>query len=236
MAASRTGRRRDFAIIDAVPWGRDAAEYEAFFGLRGLGAELRILDCGAGPSSFTAEMAAQGRPAVAVDPLYRLDASTIERQVAEAGRVMLDGLVAAHQRFVWDHCGSPEALIACRLATMRRFLCDYEAGRQEGRYLAAALPHLPFPDGSFDLVLCSHLLFLYDHRYDFAFHAAAIDEMLRVGREVRVFPLLDLGGQPSALLEGVTQRLRDRGLRVEILQVGYEFQKGGDRMLRAAWR
>jgi SAM-dependent methyltransferase len=236
MAMSRAGRGRAFAITDAVPWGRDAAEYEAFFALRGLGVGVRILDCGAGPSSFTTEMAARGWTAVAVDPLYRHAASTIERRVAEAGRVMLDGLMAARERFLWHLYGSPEALVARRLATMRRFLCDLEAGRPDGRYVAAALPQLPFADGSFDLVLCSHLLFLYDHRYDAAFHAAAILEMLRVGRELRVFPLLDLSGRPSALLAGVMQGLRDRGLRVEVERVGYEFQKGGDRMLRAAWR
>ncbi len=44
---------------------------------------------------------------------------------------------------------------------MNDFLADYRAGRQEGRYVDAALPALPFDDLAFDLALCSHLLFLY---------------------------------------------------------------------------
>ena len=215
-----------------MPWGRDAAEYTAFLGLQDQPPESRILDCGGGPSSFAAEMVRQGRPVVAVDPLYRLDGSAIERRVAETAHIMHEGLLAAHERFVWDLYGSPDELVARRLATMRVFLADYDAGRQAARYLDAALPQLPFADRSFDLVLCSHLLFLYDHRFDLAFHTAALLEMLRVGLEARIFPLLDLSGKPSALVAPVAERLRGMGFRVSMERVGYEFQKGGNHMLK----
>ena len=231
-ALAATHHGAAFAITDTVPWGRDAAEYTAFFRLSDLGPECRILDCGGGPSSFTAEMVGQGRSVVAVDPLYRFDGPSIERRVAETADIMREGLSAAHERFVWDRYGSPDALVSRRLATMRVFLADYEAGGSVGRYVNAALPLLPFPGRSFDLVLCSHLLFLYDHRLDRAFHEAALLEMLRVGREARVFPLLDLSGQPSKLVVGVGERLLGMGFHVDVEQVGYEFQKGGDRMLR----
>ena len=56
--------------------------------------------------------------------------------------------------------------------------------------------------------------------------------MLRVGGEARIFPLLDLNGRPSKLVVAVAERLLDMGFHVGIEQVGYEFQKGGDRMLR----
>jgi len=215
-----------------VPWGRDAAEYTAFLGLNDQRPESRILDCGGGPSSFAAEMVGQGRLVVAVDPLYRLDGPVIERHVAETAHIMHEGLLAAHERFVWDLYGSPDELVARRLTTMRMFLADYDAGRQAARYLDAALPQLPFADRSFDLVLCSHLLFLYDHRFDLAFHTAALLEMLRVGLEARIFPLLDLSGKPSALVAPVAGRLRGIGLRVSMERVGYEFQKGGNHMLK----
>ena len=87
-------------------------------------------------------------------------------------------------------------------------------------------------DRSFDLVLCSHLRFLYDHRLDLAFHTAALLEMLRVGLEARIFPLLDLSGKPSALVAPVAERLRGIGFRVSLEKVGYEFQKGGNHMLK----
>jgi ubiquinone/menaquinone biosynthesis C-methylase UbiE len=55
--------------------------------------------------------------------------------------------------------------------------------------VAAALPDLPFADGSFAVALCSHLLFCYP-QLGRGFHQAALEELTRVAREVRVFPLL----------------------------------------------
>jgi hypothetical protein len=89
--------------------------------------------------------------------------------------------------FVWDHFHDPDHLGQCRLAALRRFLVDFEAGKAEGRYVTASLPCLPFEDGRFDLALVSHLLFLYSERLDFEFHRAAVEELLRVAREVRIF-------------------------------------------------
>ena len=51
----------------------------------------------------------------------------------------------------------------------------------------------PLADDSFDLALCSHLLFLYTDHLDAAFHIAAVQELLRVAGEVRIFPAADPG-------------------------------------------
>jgi hypothetical protein len=56
--------------------------------------------------------------------------------------------------------------------------------------------------------------------------------MCRVAREVRVFPLLDLGGRASPYVDAVLQDARQGGLQVEICLVPYEFQKGGNKMMR----
>ena len=96
----------------------------------------------------------------------------------------------------------------------------------------AALPALPFADRSFDLALCSHLLFLYSAQLDEAFHAAAALELCRVAAEVRIFPLLALGGRPSPHVEPVAATLRARGYHVSTEAVPYEFQRGGNQMLR----
>ena len=62
----------DFDFGGAVPpWGRSAAEYEAFFALSDVPPSARILDCGGGPSSFAAEWSRNGRYVVAADPMYR---------------------------------------------------------------------------------------------------------------------------------------------------------------------
>jgi hypothetical protein len=91
---------------------------------------------------------------------------------------------------------------------------------------------LPFPDDTFDLSLCSHLLFLYSKQLNLEFHISAILEQLRVAKEVRVFPLFDLACQKSSHLEPVMQALTERGYQAELQQVAHEFQKGANEMLR----
>jgi hypothetical protein len=115
---------------------------------------------------------------------------------------------------------------------MRRFLADFGAGKAAGRYVTASLPSLPFADGRFDLAVVSHLLFLYSERLDFAFHQAAIEELSRVAGEIRVFPLLDLDRQLSPHVGPILASCAGRGAVAEIQPVRYEFQRGGNQMLR----
>ena len=72
--------------------------------------------------------------------------------------------------------------------------------------------------------------------FDEAWHAAAIVEMTRVAREVRVFPLLHQGaGQPIAFLTSLRRALEgDAGLATHIVAVPYAFQIGGHEMLVVA--
>jgi hypothetical protein len=55
--------------------------------------------------------------------------------------------------------------------------------------------------------------------------------MLRVSREVRVFPLLTLNGATSPYLDFVIEKLSNHGFGVEVKRVAYEFQRGGNEML-----
>lgn len=223
---------QEFRLGQAVPFGRDRSDYTAFFALDGLAPKTRILDCAGGPSSFTAEMTRVGFNVLAADPLYDLSRQAITDRIDESSRAMLAGLRKAKHRFIWSHYGTPERAVAARRAAMQTFLDDYERGLAEGRYVAAALPNLPFEDGAFDVVVCSHFLFLYSAQLDEDFHLAAIREMLRVGHEARIFPLLDLDGAPSRHLEPICAELQAIGYRTDADRIGYEFQKGGDRMLR----
>jgi hypothetical protein len=91
---------------------------------------------------------------------------------------------------------------------------------------------LPFHDSEFDLALSSHLLFLYSDQLGEAFHDAAASELCRVAPEVRIFPLLALDGRPSPYVGRVLARLRSEGRHVSIERVPYEFQKGGNEMMR----
>ena len=78
----------------------------------------------------------------------------------------------------------------------------------------------------------ARFLFTYTERLSLNFHvAAAIEEMCRVARAARIFPLLKGYGGISSYLEPVMYRLRDRGYTATIREVPYEFQRGGNKML-----
>jgi hypothetical protein len=117
------------------------------------------------------------------------------------------------------------------MVAMETFLADFEAGKQAGRYIPGELPSLPFKNGAFDIALSSHFLFLYSAHLSAEFHLQAVLEMLRVSREVRVFPLLTLNSTRSPYLHFVIEQLEKLGFGTEIKRVSYEFQRGGNEML-----
>jgi hypothetical protein len=95
------------------------------------------------------------------------------------------------------------------------------------------LPNFPFSDGEFDLALCSHFLFTYSNVLSLEFHLDAIRELCRVAPEVRVFPLIgQFGAAYSPHVFEVLSRLGAEGYECKIEQVPYEFQKGGNEMVR----
>jgi hypothetical protein len=135
--------------------------------------------------------------------------------------------------FVWeDEIRTVEELGRVRTSAMQAFLDDYELGKAQARYLDAELPTLPFADAAFDLALCSHFLFLYSSQLGETFHRASMRELCRVATEVRIFPLLALGGELSPFVAGCVQKLREAGHHVSIEKVPYEFQRGGNEMMR----
>jgi hypothetical protein len=225
-----------FSLKDVVPWGRSFDEYTAMFALSAADLEGRILGCGDGPAAFNAGLTRRGGRVVSVDPIYRFSAEEIRRRIEET----YDDVMAEARRnqrdFVWRHIASPEELGRKRMAAMEEFLADYPDGRAEGRYVPGALPALPFSDGSFDLALSSHYLFLYSKFLPLDFHVASIGELCRVARETRLFPLLEFGSRKSRHLEGVVDALRGNGIVGTIETVPYEFQRGGNEMLRVRRR
>lgn len=223
-------------LNEIIPWGRSFEEYSRMFALTDEDLAGTILGCGDGPASFNAEATARGRRVVSCDPLYAFSAGEIERCVEECYDKVISQVKRNMDGFVWDHFRDPDHLGACRLAAMRRFLADFEPGKEQGRYVAASLPTLPFRDDQFELAVVSHLLFLYSEQLNLEFHLAAFAELLRVAREVRVFPLLDLDRQWSRHVGPVRARLERAGFVVEVVAVEYEFQladnHAGNRMLR----
>jgi hypothetical protein len=210
--------------LDAMQFfGRVASDYEAMFAIRLQALHgLRVLDCPSGPGSFVAEACAAGVEAIGVDPLYAkpledlLDrgrgdvAHTIERMRANAAHFADIDLDA------YGHS---------KLLALDRFATDFPAGLGAGRYVAAALPALPFADRSFDLTLSAHLLFTYsdpasggllpNSPFTLEWHLAAADELLRVTRgEVRLYPTTTRSLKPERhpFAEAIAERCRQRGV------------------------
>ncbi|KXS44555.1 MAG: hypothetical protein AWU59_492 [Methanolobus sp. T82-4] len=215
-----------------VPWGRSFREYIDMFHLNDGDLDRTILGCGDGPASFNYEMTWQGKSVVSVDPVYNLERNFIEKRIDETYVEVLEQTKANQDKFLWENIPSVEELGRIRMESMKLFLDDLEAGKQQGRYIAGELPELPFADGSFDMALVSHLLFLYSEQLSLEFHLRAIDELLRVAGEVRIFPLLDLNSRRSLHVDEVIDYVADKGYSVREEKVKYEFQKGGNRMLK----
>jgi hypothetical protein len=215
-----------------VPWGRSFQEYVSMFNLTFDDLDKSILSCGDGPASFNSTMKKSGKTVVSIDPLYNLNRRTIEKKIEETYETVMVQTKDNEDKFVWSTIEDVEELGNIRMTSMREFLSDYETGKIENRYIPAELPYLPFENNQFELALSSHFLFLYTENLSLDFHMNSIDEMLRVSEEVRIFPLLDMNAVPSIYLPYVVESLTKKGCKVEKIGVNYEFQKGGNFMLK----
>jgi len=220
-----------FRLESIVPWGRSFDEYVSMFALTDGELNQRILGCGDGPAGFNAALTRRGGRVTSIDPLYCFTAEEISRRISETYATVIQQTNQNRDAFTWNSIASVEELGRIRMAAMNSFLEDFESGRKEGRYIAGELPVLPFADGAFEISLTSHLLFLYSNRLSADFHLQALNEMLRVSREARIFPLLTLEGESSPYLQRTQDYFRNRGYSVNIRPVAYEFQRGGNVML-----
>jgi SAM-dependent methyltransferase len=220
-----------FTLAQILPWGRSFAEYVAMFGLTAADLDKRILGCGDGPASFNAAMYKKGKAVVSVDPLYEFSKDEISRRVQVACPTIIEQVLANQSAYVWTTITSPQHLGRIRMEAMDDFLEDYDHGKADGRYVPHELPTLPFEDNAFDLALCSHLLFTYSEQLAASFHVKAVLEICRVAREVRIFPIVEMSGQPSRHIPAVCEALDGQGVRWSIESVEYEFQRGGNKTL-----
>ena len=219
-------------LQNVVPWGRNLQEYKEMFALSDDELGSNILGCGDGPSSFNRSITEQNGKAVSIDPVYQFTKKEIDQRIVETAKTVLQQVEQNRDNFVWKNIASVNELESIRMLAMKDFLDDYDKGKEEERYIEASLPHLPFEDEKFDLVLCSHFLFLYSDHFDLNFHINSVLEMCRVGHEIRIFPLLDLQGNRSSYLEPLMHKLKQNSYHCQVETVDYEFQKGGNEMLK----
>ena len=219
-------------LDQVVPWGRSLEEYRHMFMLFNDELTSRILGVGDGPASFNSEMKGLGHTVISIDPIYVFSKNQIEQRIEKTYDTVISQVKQKPDDFVWDFFAAPEHLGCYRLERMQKFLQDFNIGKAQGRYLPLSLPKLCFADEKFDLAVCSHLLFLYSDQLSLDFHRESIKELCRVSREVRIFPLLALNCRKSPYVSPIQSYFGDMGFSVDISVVPYEFQKGGNEMMR----
>lgn len=220
-----------FELKNVVPWGRNLKEYKQIFALSETNLQQKIISFGDGPASFNAEMTVQQHSVISLDPVYQFSREEIQRRIAETKEIVITQTRSNAANFVWKHIKDVDALARIRMEAMQLFLNDFDAGKKEGRYIPHALPERTgFDDLSFDIGLSSHFLILYD-QLGLDLHLQSITEMLRLCRELRIFPLLNLNAEKSEVLDGIMNYFAPK-YKLDIVQVDYEFQKNGNEMLK----
>ncbi len=222
----------NFRYKDIVPWGRSFDEYLDMFDLSEEDLARDIVGVGDGPASFNVQMYHRGTPIISVDPIYRYSETELRQRIQETYEDVIAQARRNRDKFVWTKFASIDELAEVRMQAMDDFCRDFETGKQQGRYIDASLPNLPFPDRHFDLVLSAHFLFFYSANRDLEFHFNAVRELLRIGTEVRIFPIVDVNSNPSPFLSPVINELEKDRITCSVERVPYHFQKTGNEMLR----
>jgi len=220
-----------FQTDEVVLLGRTFDEYVGMFGLDE--ATLRgnhILDAASGVSSFCAEASAQGYRVTASDRIYTLSADEIERKCSRDLDNMIVQLAGITQNYVWDTFADLNALRAQREKAYRGFAADYRQHRHT-RYIMTEYPNSGFADGQFDLALVSHFLFLYDEQLDYDFHRRTLLELLRIAREVRLFPLVNMRTERASAVAKLQTDPAFSAYNIRIVPVDYEFIRNSREMM-----
>jgi SAM-dependent methyltransferase len=216
---------------DIIVSSRAYDEYRAMFGLTdGEILAGPVLDCPGGAGSFAAEVRDRGGRAVSADPVYGTPPAELVEGAKAGFERGLRYLDENRDSYVWTFFRDVDDLVARRAAALDRFAEDFRG--PDDRYVAAALPDLPFPDGAFRLVLSGYLLFAYPDHLDDADHEAGLRELLRVAREeVRLYPLIDTAYVRHPRIDALRRMVEAEGVGTEVRRVDYGFQRGASEVL-----
>ena len=220
-----------FELNKVVPWGRNLEEYSRVFNLTDFDFKSRIISFGDGPASFNSEMTKLNRKVISLDPIYQFTKEELTQRIAETKEAILEQTRSNQSNFVWTNILSIQDLEHIRMNAMNLFIEDYCLGKIEKRYIFHELPYpTNYSNLSFDLGLSSHFLILYS-QLGLEFHIQSIAEMLRICKEIRIFPILNLNAFKSEVLDGIIEYFQT-DFMISLDFVDYEFQKGGNQMLK----
>lgn len=148
------GKKARIQLDRIVFIGRTYAEYMRMFGLdEDYLREGPVLDCPAGPSSFTAEACKRGLSVTACDVLYNTPLGVLAGKGREDIKHTFQKVDEVPQLYVWKEYRDRDDIISQRHKALERFTEDYASGAGDRRYIHAELPRLPFPDRAFNVVL-----------------------------------------------------------------------------------
>lgn len=219
-----------FDLNSVVPWGRNMDEYRLMFRLNESDLSKKIAGFGDGPACFNYEMTERNGNVTSFDLIYQFSKTDIEKRIEEVRVIVMQQMRENMDNYVWTNIKNLDELEFTRMSAMKKFLFDYEKGKTEGRYVFHELPNrLPYEDNYFDIGSNSHFLLMYTSLgYDF--HIASITEMLRVCKEIRIFPIVDLDANETDLTAKVMDYFK-KDYNVEVVKTDYEFQKGENKLL-----
>jgi hypothetical protein len=219
-----------FELKNVVPWGRNLEEYTKIFKLTPTDVNNKIISFGDGPASFNFEMTQLNKIVVSLDPIYQFTKEELKERIEETKETVMYQMRLNQDNFIWENIKNVDELEKIRMKAMHYFVGDFELGRQEQRYIYHELPNrTKYKTLEFDLGLSSHFLILYS-QLGLDFHIQSITEMLRICKEVRIFPILNLNAIKSEVLEGIiTYFCTNFDVIIELSD--YEFQKNGNEML-----
>lgn len=215
-----------FSLDHVVFFGRTWEESLGMYALELADLEgKRILDCPGGPDGLVSEGITRGLDITAIDPQYADSADVLEergrREIHETATSWMDDP---------ETSGDVEMMLEYerqKIIALESFLQGYRASPE--RFITGKLPELPFETDAFDLVLSGHLLFIYSSRetggimsnetFDLDFHIQATRELVRVGREVRIFPTYAFFGTTRRhdFVEAVIEDVREAGHEVDFI-------------------
>lgn len=219
-----------FQLNNVVPWGRNMEEYKLMFLLNEEDMKKKIAGFGDGPASFNFEAHCLGCDITSYDPIYQFNKEELEKRIEDVRGIVMQQMSENMDNYIWTKIRDLHQLEQIRMDAMKLFLNDFEAGLSEGRYRYHELPNcLPVEENYYDIGLSSHFLLLYT-QLGFDFHIKAIDEMLRVCKEVRIFPVVDLDANQADMISDVIDELKKK-YDVELKVTNYQFQKNANKML-----
>lgn len=219
-----------FKLDSVVPWGRNLNEYTMMFKLGEEDLSKKIAGFGDGPASFNYEAKQKGYFVTSFDPIYQFSKSELQQRIEEVRVTVMQQMKENMDNYNWTSIRSLDELENVRMSAMQLFLSDYESGKLEGRYIRQTLPEkLPYADNTFDIGLSSHFLLMYT-ALGYDFHIQAMIEMLRVCKEIRIFPIVDLDANKTELITNVISYFQ-KNYDTEICETHYEFQKGDNKLL-----